>query len=179
MYAVVVPAGTTSVSLTPTVASPSRVTLQVNGATSTSGATSTLSFTNGTAIATIRVDAESGAFTVYSVVFTVSGTELYFKASNPGRVDLFGNAIAMSRDGTFLAIGAVWADGIGTDSGAVYVFALKAGVWSEQAVLTSSNLAAGDKFGTSSSTRARVGRKRRTSRLRTPSSVTPSATRSP
>jgi hypothetical protein len=73
----------------------------------------------------------------------------YFKASNTGSADFFGQSVALSADGNTLAVGAVHedsgADGVNgvqadesaLDSGAVYVFARGAGGWSQQAYLKS------------------------------------------
>jgi hypothetical protein len=75
----------------------------------------------------------------------------YLKASNPGRSDLFGLSLALSRDGNTLAVAAPWeasaATGVngnqGDDSipqaGAVYVFTRIADTWSQQAYLKASN----------------------------------------
>jgi hypothetical protein len=83
----------------------------------------------------------------------------YVKASNTAAGDEFGLALALSADGSTLAVGAHREDsnatGIGgdsadnsaTDSGAVYVFTRASGVWSQQAYVKASNTAAGDEFG--------------------------------
>jgi hypothetical protein len=83
----------------------------------------------------------------------------YFKASNPGASDYFGHAVALSADGTTLAVGAYGEDsnatGINGDqtndsasgSGAVYVFTRSGGTWSQQAYVKASNTDAGDYFG--------------------------------
>jgi hypothetical protein len=83
----------------------------------------------------------------------------YFKASNAGSSDWFGSAIALSADGTTLAVGAKGesssAMGVNGDaandgapfSGAVYVFAKAAGVWTQQAYLKASNTGVNDGFG--------------------------------
>ncbi len=83
----------------------------------------------------------------------------YIKASNTETQDLFGTGIALSADGTTLAIGA-WredsgATGIGgnqtdnsvADSGAVYVFKRSGATWNQQAYLKASNPGASDSFG--------------------------------
>ena len=101
--------------------------------------------------------ADSGA--VY--VFTRSGgtwsQQAYLKASNTGKSDKFGSALALSGD--TLAVGAYLEDSkaIGVngnqanntaaDSGAVYVFTRSAGTWSQQAYLKASNTSAEDRFG--------------------------------
>jgi cysteine-rich repeat protein len=104
---------------------------------------------------------DSGA--VY--VFTRSGTtwsqEAYVKASNPGTDDLFGGSVALSADGSTLAVGAALEDsaatGIGGDqadnsalnAGAVYVFTRGGTTWSQEAYLKASNTGEGDQFGRS------------------------------
>lgn len=82
----------------------------------------------------------------------------YFKASNPG-TDGFGNRIALSADGTRMAVGSPMEDSSATgingdpfndnaqDSGAVYVFAKTATGWTQEAFLKASNAEAGDRFG--------------------------------
>jgi cysteine-rich repeat protein len=83
----------------------------------------------------------------------------YLKASNTGRLDSFGQAIALSADGMTLAVGAPReasaAKGVGGDqssdaaseAGAVYVFVRSNSVWRQQAYLKASNTDAGDQFG--------------------------------
>jgi cysteine-rich repeat protein len=83
----------------------------------------------------------------------------YLKASNTGRLDSFGQAIAMSADGATLAVGAPreasGATGVGGDqanddaseAGAVYVFALDSAGWKQQAYVKASNTGPGDQFG--------------------------------
>jgi hypothetical protein len=83
----------------------------------------------------------------------------YIKASNTDPDDLFGNSVALSGDGTALAVGAPGessdATGIGEDetdnsqaaSGAVYLYTLELGVWTQAAYVKASNTDAGDGFG--------------------------------
>src|SRR5262245_46402265 len=85
--------------------------------------------------------------------------DVYVKASNPGRDDHFGEAVALSADGSTLAVGAPGEDsgamGIGgneadntvPDAGAVYVFARGGGVWTQQAYVKASTAMAGALFG--------------------------------
>ncbi|MGE0546082.1 MAG: integrin [Kofleriaceae bacterium] len=105
--------------------------------------------------------AEAGA----AYVFVRSGTswfqQAYLKASNPGAGDFFGDSVALSGDGSTLAVGAVIeasaADGINGDqsddtapeAGAVYVFERTAGAWSQQAYLKASNSGPMAHFGAS------------------------------
>ena len=85
--------------------------------------------------------------------------QAYLKASNTGRGDSFGRAVAI--DGDTVAIGAPWEDsnatGIGGDgsddslpfAGAVYVFHRIGTTWGQQAYLKASNTGGGDRFGMS------------------------------
>ncbi len=100
---------------------------------------------------------DSGA--VY--VFTRSGTwmqQAYIKASNTGGGDAFGESVALSNDGSTLAVSAYFEDsnatGINGDesndgssaSGAVYVFT-RSGTWTQQAYIKASNTDSSDLFG--------------------------------
>lgn len=84
----------------------------------------------------------------------------YFKASNAAAGDTFGSAVAISADGTTLAVGAHQESSAATgvngepttdtlaSSGAVYVFTLDAaGAWSQQAYIKAWNTGALDRFG--------------------------------
>jgi hypothetical protein len=103
----------------------------------------------------------SGA--VYVFARDTAGTwsqQAYVKASNTDGGDQFGRSVAMSGDGSMLAIGAPFegssttgvngdqADNSAGASGAVYVFARDtAGTWSQQAYIKASNTDGGDRFG--------------------------------
>ncbi len=94
-----------------------------------------------------------GAGAVY--VFTRSGTawsqQAYVKASNTDADDRFGDSVALSADGSTLAVGAVveasaatgiggnQADNSAQDAGAVYVFTRSGTTWSQQAYVKASN----------------------------------------
>jgi tartrate dehydratase beta subunit/fumarate hydratase class I family protein len=83
----------------------------------------------------------------------------YLKASNTGLGDIFGFSIALSADGSTLAVGAPSEDSAATgvggsqdndsggDSGAVYVFRRRGKTWVQQAYLKASNTGEGDSFG--------------------------------
>jgi len=102
-----------------------------------------------------------GAGAVY--VFTRSGAtwsqQAYAKASNTGANDGFGSGVALSGDGSTLAVGAYGersaAVGIGGDqadntdpyAGAVYVFTRSGTLWSQQAYVKASNTGSYDYFG--------------------------------
>jgi len=84
----------------------------------------------------------------------------YVKASNPGYLDLFGS-VALSADGSTLAVGAVNEDSAATgvdgnqssdtatDAGAVYVFVRSGHVWVQEAYLKAPNPEAYDQLGVS------------------------------
>jgi len=104
---------------------------------------------------------ESGAVYVFARSAGLWSQQVYVKASNTGAADLFGSSVALSAEGDTLGVGAPSeassATGIngseGEDSasfsGAVYVFARSAGLWSQQAYVKASNTGAGDLFGSS------------------------------
>lgn len=83
----------------------------------------------------------------------------YFKASNTEADDNFGHSVALSADGSTLAVAAYGEDsaasGIGGDqssnassvAGAVYVFVRVDGTWSQQAYIKASNTGVSDYFG--------------------------------
>ena len=85
----------------------------------------------------------------------------YVKASNSGYNDFFGNSVALSADGSTLAVGAYREDGGSTgingnqadksalNAGAVYVFTRVDGSWTQQAYLKASNADPDEYFGTS------------------------------
>lgn len=84
----------------------------------------------------------------------------YLKASQPGVADVFGWQVAVSADGSRIAVGALYEDGSATgvngdeldnaseDSGAVYVFDLGELGWVQSAYIKASNTGANDNFGT-------------------------------
>lgn len=88
-----------------------------------------------------------------------SAKPTYIKASNTEASDAFGLSVALSPDGTLLAITARDEDGgatgIGgaqelngaTDSGAVFVFERMNDMWSQRSYVKASNTGAGDRFG--------------------------------
>ena len=85
----------------------------------------------------------------------------YFKASNSHRGDNFGYSMALSADGSTLAVGALWDDsgamGINGDaddksenaSGAAHLFIRIGNIWSQQAYIKASNTDTSDQFGRS------------------------------
>lgn len=83
----------------------------------------------------------------------------YLKASNTGRDDHFGSAVALSGDGSTLAVGAPAEDSaiggingnqfnnVGYDTGAVYVFRRSASGWAQEAYVKASNPRSQAEFG--------------------------------
>jgi trimeric autotransporter adhesin len=106
-------------------------------------------------------NSRSSAGAVY--VFTRNGTtwaqQAYVKASNTGTSDYFGSSVALSADGTILAVGATGeassAAGVGgnqnddssSGAGAVYVFTRSGTVWSQQTYIKAFNPDPDDRFG--------------------------------
>ena len=84
----------------------------------------------------------------------------YVKASNTDNSDRFGYNIAISGDGSTLAVGARYENSNATgingddsnnsaaDAGAVYIYVNTDGVWTQQAYIKASNTQASDLFGT-------------------------------
>jgi HJR/Mrr/RecB family endonuclease len=103
--------------------------------------------------------ASSGAVYVFARTGTTWAQQAYIKASNAGASDTFGIGLALSSDGSTLAVGAHQeassATGVGGDqannsalySGAVYVFARSSTTWTQQAYVKASNTDANDIFG--------------------------------
>jgi hypothetical protein len=85
--------------------------------------------------------------------------QTYLKASNTDANDVFGSSIALSLDGSTIAVGAIQessnetgvngteSDNSRQNSGAVYVFTRVLSSWSQQAYLKSSNSDIADGFG--------------------------------
>ncbi len=83
----------------------------------------------------------------------------YIKAANAGTSDQFGQTVALSTDGTTLAVGAYTEDSDSTvingngsdnsapDAGAVYLFVKEGQFWNHQAYIKANNTEAGDEFG--------------------------------
>ena len=142
MYTLTLPLGTTSVRLTPTLSFPSRATVLVNGSLVASGTPST-AVTVGFAPTPVSVvvTTESGATRTYTVI--VSRGNTYIKASNTNADDYFGFSVALSADGSTLAVGAAreasnatgiggnQADNSASTAGAVYVFTRAGSAWSQ------------------------------------------------
>lgn len=120
---------------------------------------------HGRYTASYRLQACNGEGCTESAVVDVTGTLAeaigYFKASNTGSSDVFGDEVTISGDGRTLAVAAPSEDSNATEidgdpndrglnNGAVYVFVLdEHGVWTQQAYVKASDNADGDDFGRS------------------------------
>ena len=120
---------------------------------------------DGAAIAVGAPLADNGAANAGAVfTYTLSGVTwvadaAVTKASNPDTGDNFGSAVALSTDGSTLAVGAPTEDSAATglgglqasnaavDAGAVYVFARSGAAYAQQQYVKASNTDAGDQFG--------------------------------
>lgn len=100
---------------------------------------------NGTA--TDNAAADAGAVYVFARKDGAWTQQAYLKAANGAPGNLFGFSLALAADGNTLAVGAVNEDGVAVNSGAAYVFARNAGVWTQQAYLKATNAGLGDAFG--------------------------------
>jgi hypothetical protein len=102
--------------------------------------------------------ASAGAVYVLTRTGVAWSQQAYVKSSNIDAGDLFGYSVALSRDGSVLAVGAFDEDGStrqvnGPDdnrangSGAAYVFTRSGGMWAQQAYIKPSNIESQDAFG--------------------------------
>lgn len=87
----------------------------------------------------------AGAVYIFRNTAGTWAQEAYVKASHASTGGQFGYALALSTDGSTLAVGAPSEAG---DTGAAYIFTRPAGAWVQQARLTASNAEADDRFGT-------------------------------
>jgi cysteine-rich repeat protein len=100
------------------------------------------------AVAAYNEGGDTGAVYVFTRNGTTWSEQAYLKASRIGAEKHFGESIALSADGSTLAVGAGF-DLFVPQAGAVYVFMRTGVTWSEQAYLKSSNIESGDTFGRS------------------------------
>jgi hypothetical protein len=102
---------------------------------------------------------EAGAVYVFSRSADSWSQRAYLKPSNTDPGDRFGFSLALSDDGSTLAVGAIGedsaariingdqADNAAPEAGAVYVFGRHGESWTQQAYLKASNTEAGDMYG--------------------------------
>lgn len=88
---------------------------------------------------------DSGAAYVFARTAGAWAQQSYLKASNNAANSAFGKAVAISTDGSTIAIAAPQRN---TGAGAVYVFVRNGASWAQQAALTASNTQGDDRFGT-------------------------------
>ena len=98
----------------------------------------------------------SGAAYVFIRSSGAWSQQAYFKASNAGALDTFGDSVAVSgdmvvvgaqgEDSNATGVNGNQADDSAVNSGAAYVFAHSGGVWSQQAYLKASNTDTADEF---------------------------------
>jgi hypothetical protein len=159
-YVVTLPPGTLSTALTPTAADPGGATIRVDGAVLPSGGTAMVAANAGFAPRLIDIVVTAGGGAMRSYRVSLVRRSVYLKASNPERDDVFGSSIALSADGSTLAVGAPDEDsgarGFGGDpfdnsalyAGAVFVFRKTASGWAQEAYVKPTNTDAYDYFGT-------------------------------
>ncbi|MGL5019246.1 MAG: FG-GAP repeat protein [Luteolibacter sp.] len=98
-------------------------------------------------------DGDGGSGSGSAYVFTGVGSswsqqvKLQLTASDAAASDEFGQAVSVS--GNTVVVGAYLDDDSGFDSGSAYVFTRSGSTWSQQAKLTASDAARGDRFGNS------------------------------
>ncbi len=93
------------------------------------------------------VEIQSGSAYVFVRNLNTWPEQAKLTASDAAAYDNFGSSVAISGD--VAIVGAPYADTSGTFSGSAYVFVRNLDTWEEQAILTASDAAAGDKFGSS------------------------------
>lgn len=119
--------------------------------------------TDGSEVSDIGAESFSGAVYIFEKNNGVWTQTAYVKASNTGSNDAFGQRLALSGDGTQLAVSAPFEDNSATgvitngsevtdsgteaDSGAVYLFKNTLGTWAQEAYVKASNTGNGDLFG--------------------------------
>ncbi len=109
----------------------------------------------------------SGAGYIFTYEDSVWTQTAYLKASNSEKTDKFGSAVTIDNSGTLVAISATGEDSAATGidgeqvedkdsetnyasaAGAVYIYALESGSWSQTAYIKASNTEASDNFGQS------------------------------
>lgn len=160
-YEVVIPVFVQNLTLVPE--APVDASVTIGGATIAPGtAWTSLPLSLGHNEIRVLVEQRGQPSTEYTLSVTRgAAATAYLKASNTGADDLFGGAVALSGDGTTLAVGAVResssARGVNGNqsndeaprSGAVYVFVRSESSWTQQAYVKASNTGAGDRFGAS------------------------------
>jgi hypothetical protein len=106
-----------------------------------------------------KTDFSTGAAYVFVRKGDTWSQEAFIKASNPGHNDWFGSRLNLSGDGNTLAVGAQLENGgskgingdqkdkSAEDSGVIYFFTRKDGMWTQAAYVKPTNVEAYDEFG--------------------------------
>ena len=106
----------------------------------------------GTVVVGAPSDDDAGSQSGSAYVFTRTGTtwsqEAKLTSSDADAGDLAGNSVGIGGDS--VVVGAPLDDDAGGESGSAYVFTRTGATWTQEAKLTSSDAAAGDRFGYSS-----------------------------
>jgi hypothetical protein len=157
-YELVVADPTWRLGLTPTVRYPADMTITVEEVSVRSGVLAPVPLSATPRDVSIVVGTQFGGSRTYTVRVPPLAIT-YFKPDDTDPSDAFGFAVAMSEDGSTLAVGMTGDDsgsrGIGGDpadesvssSGAVYVFRRSDGAWAQEAYIKASNTDADDEFG--------------------------------
>jgi hypothetical protein len=103
----------------------------------------------GACKSTIDANANCGEVYVYRYSNGSWTEEQRIEPDAPAAALNFGCSVSLSSDGTTLAIGAPGDDGGFPGKGAVFMYTVSGGVWSQDQKLTASDAAAGDTFGNS------------------------------
>jgi len=95
------------------------------------------------------VNGNSGAVHVYTRDGITWRQQARLEAPSPQLGDYFGYGVALSTNGDTLAIGAPRDSGIGSGSGAAFVFTRNGGIWGLPKIVRGLNTGVGDLFGSS------------------------------
>ncbi|MDO9435070.1 hypothetical protein [Hydrogenophaga sp.] len=87
---------------------------------------------------------DAGGVYVFGRTDTTWAEQAHLKPGIRGRDAVFGHSVALSEDGTTLAVGAI---GETNRAGVAYIFRNSGAGWNEQAILTASNSQDDDRFG--------------------------------
>ena len=114
---------------------------------------------NSTPQPDMQINLSTGAVYLFARDDGAWSEQTYFKASNTGANDTFGARLALSGDGSTLAVGAQLEDSAGQgvdaaqdddsaqEAGAVYLFTHDGSAWTQSAYVKGSNTEAFDEFG--------------------------------
>lgn len=92
-------------------------------------------------------DANDGAVYVFTKTNGVWSEAVKIASPSPASVEAFGGSVSISSDGNTIVVGADYASGELSATGAAYVFTRADGVWTQKTKLCPSDLAHNDLFG--------------------------------